>query len=71
MLRRADRKAEFQRNNLQNFEYIQAIDGEANIFRHIHARPNWLDPFKKKTTTAKRSGLFFYLTLKLGKDVLN
>lgn len=48
LLRRADRKAEFQRNNLQNFEYIQAIDGEANIFRHIHARPNWLDPFKKR-----------------------
>ena len=48
LLRRADRKAEFQRNNLQNFEYIQAIDGEANIFRHIGARENWLDPFRNR-----------------------
>ena len=48
LLRRADRKAEFQKNNLQNFEYIQAIDGEANIFRHIQARPNWLDPFQNR-----------------------
>ena len=48
MLRRADRKAEFQKNNLQNFEYIQAIDGEANTFRHIHARKNWVDPFKNR-----------------------
>lgn len=48
LLRRADRKTEFQKNNLENFEYIQAIDGEANIFRHIQARPNWLDPFKKR-----------------------
>ena len=48
LLRRADRKVEFQKNNLQNFEYIQAIDGEANIFRHIQARPNWLDPFQNR-----------------------
>jgi len=48
LLRRADRKAEFQKNNLQNFEYIQAIDGEANIFRHISARENWLDPFRNR-----------------------
>ena len=37
LLRRADRKAEFQRNNLQNFEYIQAIDGKQiplGIFMH-------------------------------------
>ena len=48
LLRRADRKAEFQRNNLQNFEYIQAIDGEANTFRDIHARKNWVDPFRNR-----------------------
>ena len=48
LLRRADRKAEFQKNNLQNFEYLQAIDGESNIFRHIQSRPNWLDPFQHR-----------------------
>ena len=48
LLRRADRKAEFQKNNLRNFEYLQAIDGESNIFRHIQARPSWLDPFQHR-----------------------
>lgn len=48
LLKRADRKVAFQKNNLLDFEYIQAIDGEANIFRNIEARKGWLDPFRKR-----------------------
>ena len=48
LLKRADRKKEFQRNNLLDFEYITAIDGESNIFRDIQARKNWTDPFRNR-----------------------
>jgi len=48
LLKRADRKKEFQRNNLLDFEYIKAIDGESNIFRDIQARKNWIDPYRNR-----------------------
>ena len=48
LLKRADRKSAFQRNNLLDFEYIKAIDGETNIFRDIRSRDNWIDPFKNR-----------------------
>ncbi len=48
LLRRTDRKKLFQDNNLKNFQYIEAIDGASNIFRHITARKGWRDPFKNR-----------------------
>ena len=48
LLRRPDRKSEWQKNNLQDWEYIQAIDGDASLFRDIKGRTDWLDPFKKR-----------------------
>lgn len=48
LLKRADRKKEFQKNNLLDFEYITAIDGESNIFRDIQGRKNWIDPYRNR-----------------------
>ncbi len=48
LLRRADRKVAFQQNNLQDFEYIEAVDGQNNHFRHIRGRKDWIDPFKNR-----------------------
>lgn len=48
LLRRPDRKSAFQRNNLQDFEYLQAVDGEQEVFRHVKAQCNWVDPFKNR-----------------------
>lgn len=48
LLKRSDRKSAFQRNNLLDFEYIKAIDGDTNIFRDIRSRDNWIDPFRNR-----------------------
>ena len=48
LLRRPDRKAEWQTNNLSDWEYIDAVDGDKEIFRHIKGRKDWLDPFKQR-----------------------
>ena len=48
LLRRPDRKSAWQKNDLQDWEYIQAIDGDASLFRNIKGRTDWLDPFKKR-----------------------
>ena len=48
LLRRPDRKVSWQSNKLNDFEYIEAIDGSNTIFRDIKARKDWTDPFKKR-----------------------
>lgn len=48
LLRRPDRKSVFQTNNLQDFEYLQAVDGEQEVFRHVKAQCNWVDPFRNR-----------------------
>ncbi len=48
LLRRSDRKSEWQKNNLNNFEYIKAIDGNDHLFRNIKAKKNWVDPFQNR-----------------------
>ena len=48
LLRRPDRKVEFQKNGLSNFEYIEAVDGDQELFRDIKARPYWIDPFQHR-----------------------
>jgi GR25 family glycosyltransferase involved in LPS biosynthesis len=48
LLRRPDRKREFQKNNLVDYEYIKAFDGSNEIFRHCKGRDGWLEPFKKR-----------------------
>jgi len=46
--KRTDRKQEFQKNKLQNFEYIEAVDGDNFVFRNFRAREGWVDPFKNR-----------------------
>ena len=48
LLRRPDRKVAFQANRLDDFEYLEAVDGSQQLFRNIAARPNWIDPFKNR-----------------------
>ena len=48
LLRRSDRKAEWQKNDLLDFEYVQAIDGESQIFRKIKGRKHWRDAFRNR-----------------------
>ena len=48
LTRRPDRKAEWQKNNLLDWEYIEAVDGDAELFKNIRARKDWLDPFKNR-----------------------
>ncbi len=48
LLRRPDRKVSYQKNELSDFQYIEAVDGKQELFRNIKARENWLDPFKKR-----------------------
>lgn len=48
LLRRSDRKYEFQKNGLQDFKYIEAIDGDSHLFRRCEARKNWIDPFQNR-----------------------
>ena len=42
LLKRTDRKKLFQQNNLSDFHYIKAIDGNDHIFRNIKPRKDWL-----------------------------
>lgn len=46
LLRRPDRKSEFQKNNLKDFKYVEAVDGSQEIFRHINS--NFIDPFRNR-----------------------
>ena len=48
LLRRPDRKVSYQKNELSDFQYIEAVDGKQELFRNINAREDWLDPFKKR-----------------------
>ena len=48
LLKRTDRKKLFQQNNLSDFHYIKAIDGNDHIFRNIKPRKDWVDPFKQR-----------------------
>ena len=49
LLRRPDRKAEFQKNRLSDFHFIEAVDGSQEVFRHIKARKGWVDPFRNRS----------------------
>ena len=48
LIRRPDRKVSFQQNKLDNFEYLEAIDGQQETFRNIQSRKDWVDPFRKR-----------------------
>ena len=45
LLRRTDRKRNFQKNGLTDYEWIRAVDGNDNIFRDCRADPKWTNPF--------------------------
>jgi len=45
LLRRTDRKRNFQRNNLKNYKWIEAVDGKDHIFRDCKGRQDWKNPF--------------------------
>ena len=47
LLRRTDRKRNFQKNGLTDYEWIRAVDGNDNIFRDCRADPKWSNPFTK------------------------
>ena len=48
LLRRPDRKVSFQKNDLSDFQYVEAIDGHQELFRNISGRKDWIDPFKNR-----------------------
>ena len=48
LLRRPDRKYEWQKNKLDDFEYIKAIDGTQDTFKNIRGRTGWREPYKDR-----------------------
>lgn len=48
LLRRNDRKKSWQYNNLLDFEYIRAVDGDNSHFRFLKGKDNWTDPFQNR-----------------------
>ena len=48
LLRRTDRKRSFQKNNLSNYFYVNAIDGTQSVFRDCKAKDGWLEPYKNR-----------------------
>ena len=48
LLRRPDRKVSFQKNDLSDFQYLEAVDGHQELFRDISGRKDWIDPFKNR-----------------------
>ncbi len=47
--KRTDRKRNFQKNNLQDYQWLQAIDGSQKIFRDCRAKPGWKNPFNGRS----------------------
>lgn len=45
LLRRTDRKRNFQRNNLTDYKWLEGIDGRDHIFRECSAKDGWVNPF--------------------------
>lgn len=48
LLRRTDRKREFTKNPIQDYEFLEAHDGSQEIYRQCRARQNWIDPFRNR-----------------------
>ena len=70
LLRRPDRKVSYQKNELSDFQYIEAVDGKQELFRNINAREDWLDHSRKDLCNKTRS-LVSYHTSRHGKNVLS
>ena len=48
LLRRTDRKRNFQKNGLKDYKFIRAVDGKDNIFRDCKSRRGWTNPFNQR-----------------------
>ena len=45
LLKRTDRKRNFQKNNLEDYVWVDAIDGSQQIFRDCRSAPGWKNPY--------------------------
>ena len=48
LLKRTDRKRSFQKNNLQDYQFMHAYDGSQLVFRDCAAKDGWLEPYKNR-----------------------